>query len=338
MEAFDGQNPAGSGGVIPILLGMRDGAFAAALRRALPGGAWRVDAAETPRAFRAALRRGPPPSFAVVDADGFGAAAPALCRELRRAEAKSGAEPAAVEAWMRQVDPEKVRAALAAGADDCRAPVEPEALALLLSARAAESTAEAAENDEVLVDAAAGVATLGGRMLPLTASGFAMLRILVSHKGEILSRGELLDELRGNQAGSVLPRSVDSLVSDLRARLGPAGWRIETAWARGYRWNDGRRPDPRGRMRRKGLPVRKLGPALGGVAIAAIAATAAWRAGRPSAEDAPAGRAVDPAVLILGPRFRAEAERNPGVDVAPPPVMGPLEPSSPPQFRFALGT
>ena len=96
---------------IPILVGTRDSAFAEALRAALPGDEWRVAAAATPRAFRAALRKGPAPSFAAVDADAFGAEAAALCREIRRAEAEAGTEPAIVEAWTREVSPKVVREA-----------------------------------------------------------------------------------------------------------------------------------------------------------------------------------------------------------------------------------
>ena len=365
--------PPPSAAAIPILVGTRDAAFAPALRAALPGGPWSVAAANSPRAFRAALRKGPPPSFAAVDADSFGRAAAAdLCRELRRAEADAGAEPAVVETWTRSVTPDAVREALGAGADDCREPVAPDALALLLSARAAGDAAAAGGNDEVRIDAAAGRATLGGRDLPLTASCFAALRVLASHGGRPVSREALLREMRGRDAGSVLPRSVDSLVSELRARLGPAGWRIATAWGRGYRWLDGPRPSAAGaaRLGRRRLPVR-LGATLSlllllGLAAAALLRDPATPTAPPlvtrhsslvtpppavAAADTPASPlstspsppvtrhsslvtppSPDPVVQRLRERFREEAAGSPGVDVAAPPAFGPLDSSVPNWF------
>ena len=352
---------------IPILVGTRDTAFAEALRAALPGGSWRVAAAATPRAFRAALRTGPAPSFAAIDADAFGAEAAELCREIRRAEAEAGTEPAIVEAWTREVSPEAVREALAAGADDCRAPVAPDALALLLAARAAGDAAAAAGSDEVRIDEEEGRATLGGRDLPLTASCFAALRVLASHGGAPVSRRALLREMRGPEAGSVQPRSVDSLVFELRARLGPAGWRVATAWGLGYRWIDGPRPSPRPGGRRRGLPVRRIGAGLALALLAALGFAAFRHAGAgnrdpshsasndpshsafgiqhsalddPSHsafgiqhsalnEPAPPAREVDPVVRRLQVRFREEAAGTEGVGVAAPPAFGPLEPPVP---------
>ena len=329
---------------IPILVGTRDSAFAEALRAALPGDEWRVEAAATPRAFRAALRKGPAPSFAAVDADAFGAEAAALCREIRRAEAEAGTEPAIVEAWTREVSPEVVREALAAGADDCRAPVPPDALALLLAARAAGDAAAAAKSDEVRIDAAGWRATLGGRDLALTTSCFAALRVLASHRGAPVSRRTLLREMRGAEAGSAQPRAVDSLIYELRARLGPAGWRVATAWGLGYRWIDGPRPSPRPGRRRR-LPVRRIGAGLALVLLAALGFAAFRHAGgggraeerhpasdiRHSASEEPARRAreVDPVVRRLQARFREEAAGTEGVGVAAPPTFGPLEPPVP---------
>jgi two-component system OmpR family response regulator len=328
---------------IPILVGTRDAAFADALRAALPGGSWIVAAAATPRAFRAALRTGPAPSFAAIDADAFGAEAAELCRQIRRAEAEAGTEPAVVEAWTRDMSPEVVREALAAGADDCRAPVSPDALALLLAARAAGDAAAAAGSDEVRIDEEEGRATLGGRDLPLTASCFAALCVLASHGGAPVSRRALLREMRGAEAGSVQPRSVDSLMFELRARLGPAGWRVGTAWGLGYRWIDGPRPSPRPGRRRR-LPVRRIGAGLALVLLAALGFAAFRHAGgvvreaehsafgiQHSAlnEPAPPAREVDPVVRRLRARFREEAAGTEGVGVAAPPTFGPLEPPVP---------
>src|SRR5690606_41453578 len=76
-----------------------------------------------------------------------------------------------------------------------------------------------------------------GARLELTTMEYELLLLLASRPGRDFSRDEILAALRGIDA-AILTRSVDILVSRLRARLGdttrPGRW-IHTVWGRGYR-------------------------------------------------------------------------------------------------------
>jgi len=89
---------------------------------------------------------------------------------------------------------------------------------------------------------AAGEVEIDGRSVDLTTLERAVFEVLSRAPGRTVSRAALLREIHGDAAGSVLPRVVDSTVSRLRRKLGPSGWRVETVWGRGYRWNAGDRP------------------------------------------------------------------------------------------------
>ena len=362
-----------------LLLGVPDATFARDLGRAL-GRAWRVVPAPTADDARAALRAGPAPDLLLLDCDAFGdRAARALCRELRLAEARAGTPRARVEFRMRECAPRAVRAALAAGADDCRAPVPAATLAALLASRTAGAPAPGAGEeapDSVRVDPLTGGVLLAGRPLPLTGSEAAALRVLVAWNGEARTRAQLLRDLRGDDAGFVQPRAVDSLVADLRAKLGPAGWRLRTAWGIGYRWdaspaNPGTGGGaPGGRARRR-YPLAAAGT-LGLLLLAAAAHHALFHvppaptssppseredaAQRPGAalraetretppsgsEDAAQGGALraapapDPAVLALRAAFALPADTPPAVGIAVPPASDLLTSSAPPPDDYRL--
>ena len=144
--------------------------------------------------------------------------------------------------------------------------------------------AEAAA-DDFRFHPATGVAWVGGRPVALTSTEVRLLQALVSRPGVARSRAELLLALLGDEAGSVQPRTVDSAVCDLRAKLGSARWRLETAWGRGYRWNDASRPPLGVRLVRR--RARVAGSGLLGILFAVLAA----RAPRPVP---PAGPSADP--------------------------------------------
>ncbi len=337
-----------------LLLGLPDATFARDLGRAL-GRAWRVVLAPTADEVRAALRAGPAPDLLLLDSDAFGdRAARALCRELRLAEARAGTPRARVELRMRDCAPRAVRAALAAGADDCRAPVPAATLAALLASRTAAAGPAPGAGEEapdaVRVDPLTGGVLLAGRPLPLTGSEAAALRVLVAWNGETRTRAQLLRDLRGDDAGFVQPRAVDSLVADLRAKLGPAGWRLRTAWGVGYRWDASpRRPgsgggDPGGRARRR-VPLAAAGTL--GLVLLAVAAHHLFSrdepapapapptgtetaATRPAAPPARPASATDPAVRALRAAFALPADTPPAVGIAVRPASDLITSVAPP--------
>jgi DNA-binding response OmpR family regulator len=75
-----------------------------------------------------------------------------------------------------------------------------------------------------------------GKPVELTSMEFELLLILAKRHGKKLSRDDILSELRGIDA-AILTRSVDIMISRLRAKLGdsvkPPRF-IQTIWGRGY--------------------------------------------------------------------------------------------------------
>ena len=108
-----------------------------------------------------------------------------------------------------------------------------------------EARAAFAERTRTPAEPGAGEVEIDGRSVDLTTLERAVFEVLSRAPGRTVSRAALLREIHGDAAGSVLPRVVDSTVSRLRRKLGPSGWRVETVWGRGYRWNAGDRPAAR---------------------------------------------------------------------------------------------
>jgi len=79
-------------------------------------------------------------------------------------------------------------------------------------------------------------ATLGGQTIDLTTAEFDLLWLLASHAGNVLSRDDLLQELRGIGFDG-LDRSIDARISRLRKKLNddPENpTRIKTVRGKGY--------------------------------------------------------------------------------------------------------
>lgn len=250
-----------------VLLGGFSASYASALRRALPAdGGWDVRAVPDAAGVARALASGPPPVFVVLDAVALGLTnLPALCRSVRRAVSSPSA--VRLEVLLPELSPAAVRAVYAAGADECRhGPVSARTLSLFVLAKAPPPPAAAA--DAFRFDSAAGVARLGGRPLDLTASEVRLLRALVAKPGIALSRKELLCESLGAESACVQPRVVDSIVAHIRGKLGPVGWRLETAWGRGYRWNAAPHPPLGARLIRR--RARVIGSGALGLLLAAL--------------------------------------------------------------------
>jgi DNA-binding response OmpR family regulator len=127
------------------------------------------------------------------------------------------------------------------GADDYLAkPFEPRELVARIHAvlrrRAAAGEAPAAVFGELAVDFERHRAVLEGEELDLTTTEFAALSLLVRHAGKVLSRDQILQELRGIDC-EAFNRSVDITMSRLRQKLKddpklPAF--IKTVWGTGY--------------------------------------------------------------------------------------------------------
>jgi two-component system alkaline phosphatase synthesis response regulator PhoP len=73
------------------------------------------------------------------------------------------------------------------------------------------------------------------KQISLTLSEFGILRRLVSNRGKVLTRNQLLDDLSNDDA-YVVDRNIDVHVAALRRKLGPNFEHIETVRGVGYRF------------------------------------------------------------------------------------------------------
>ena len=235
---------------------------------------------------RALLEGGLRPDLAAVDLDAFGADAPALLRTVRE---RDRVRHTPLVAFARELRPETVREALAAGADDCAARCAPEAFALLVGARfrfaavAPLAAPAVLESGPLVLDAESGRAFVDGAPADLSPTEFAMLRALVRNADRRLSREALLREMHGEGGGNVRERTVDTTILAVRRKLGPAGGRIETVRGVGYRWraeDAERRPGPFARLLRGGA-----GALLVAAGFALHAGVAEWKSHAEGAED-----------------------------------------------------
>lgn len=131
------------------------------------------------------------------------------------------------------------------GADDYIAkPVQPRVLLARIKAllRRVTVATEASGDQESLVfgqfriSQATRTASLAGQAIDLTTAEFDLLWLLASHAGNVLSRDDLLQELRGIGFDG-LDRSIDARISRLRKKLNddPENpTRIKTVRSKGY--------------------------------------------------------------------------------------------------------
>ena len=162
-----------------------------------------------------------------------------ICRQL-----KSRPETKNVPAVMLTAKGEEIDrvVGLELGADDyVTKPFSVRELILRIKAvlRRHSPAEEGGEQDLVFgdlrVDPSAHQVWFGGHEIVLTALEFKLLNTLLSRKGRVQSRKQLLDDVWGIQA-DVTTRTVDTHVKRLRQTLGEAGEVIETLRGVGYRF------------------------------------------------------------------------------------------------------
>ncbi len=159
--------------------------------------------------------------FVVLDlglprVDGFG---------VLRALPPGGARPRVLVLSARDQVGDRVEA-LNAGADDYV--VKPfafeELLARLhaLARRPAEAQADVLEHAGVQLDPQAHRATANGAVLQLTPREFALLELLLRHRGRVFARAAILERIAGSES-EVSDRSIEVVVFSLRRKLADAG-------------------------------------------------------------------------------------------------------------------
>lgn len=91
----------------------------------------------------------------------------------------------------------------------------------------------------VVLDKKTHMVTLDNRKVELTPSEFDLLAIMMADPGQVFSRGDLLDKLKGNAFENV-ERTVDVHIRNLRAKLEPDPANpqyVLTVFGVGYRFN-----------------------------------------------------------------------------------------------------
>ncbi len=108
--------------------------------------------------------------------------------------------------------------------------------AILRRVQTDEPQSEMISVGRLRVDREGHQAWVGGDEVMLTALEFKLLYALISGRGRVQTRDQLLDVVWGIRA-EVTTRTVDTHVKRLRQKLGEAGGYIETRRGIGYRFN-----------------------------------------------------------------------------------------------------
>jgi two-component system phosphate regulon response regulator PhoB len=131
------------------------------------------------------------------------------------------------------------------GADDyISKPFSPREVVLRVKAVLRRHQPEPAEEEEsepdllsvggIQLDVAGHQLRIGGEEIPLTATEFRLLRLLIERAGRVQTRGQLLTDVWG-YAEDIDSRTVDTHIRRLRRKLGAEADRIETVIGVGYR-------------------------------------------------------------------------------------------------------
>ena len=77
----------------------------------------------------------------------------------------------------------------------------------------------------------------GEKIITITLSEFGILRRLLSNRGKVLTRNQLLDDVH-NEDTFIVDRNIDVHIASLRKKLGPNFDWIETVRGIGYRFRE----------------------------------------------------------------------------------------------------
>jgi two-component system alkaline phosphatase synthesis response regulator PhoP len=129
------------------------------------------------------------------------------------------------------------------GADDyITKPFSPKVLfskikVLLRRSKEVEKTPEVLTFGDFTLEVDRYILRKAEQIISVTLSEFGILRKLFSHRGKVLSRNQLLDDLHADDA-FVVDRNIDVHIASLRKKLGPNFDWIETVRGIGYRMKE----------------------------------------------------------------------------------------------------
>jgi two-component system phosphate regulon response regulator PhoB len=183
-----------------------------------------------------ALRR-QPPDLVLLDLMLPGVGGLELTRMLKREAATARLPIVMLTARGEEVD--RI-VGLELGADDyISKPFSPREVVLRVKAvlrrrQPEESDSERLEIGGIQLDVSGHQLRLRGEEVPLTATEFRLLRLLMERAGRVQTRGQLLSDVWG-YAEDIDSRTVDTHIRRLRRKLGSEAERIETVIGVGYR-------------------------------------------------------------------------------------------------------
>lgn len=129
------------------------------------------------------------------------------------------------------------------GADDyVQKPFSPKILfsrikAILRRGKEPEKTTKSVKFSDFILDVDRYSLRKGEKVIPLTLSEFGILRRLVTNRGKVLTRNQLLDDINNDDA-FIVDRNIDVHIASLRKKLGPTFDWIETVRGVGYRFRE----------------------------------------------------------------------------------------------------
>jgi two-component system alkaline phosphatase synthesis response regulator PhoP len=129
------------------------------------------------------------------------------------------------------------------GADDyvCK-PFSPKVLfsrikAVMRRGKEMEKTARVMKFSDFILEIDRYILRKGEKAIPLTLSEFGIIRRLITNRGKVLTRNQLLDDINNDDA-FIVDRNIDVHIASLRKKLGPTFDWIETVRGVGYRFKD----------------------------------------------------------------------------------------------------
>lgn len=129
------------------------------------------------------------------------------------------------------------------GADDyVPKPFSPKVLfsrikAVLRRGKEPEKSSKTAKYGEFVLDIDRYTLRKNDKMISLTLSEFGILRRLVTNRGKVMTRNQLLDDINNDDA-FIVDRNIDVHIASLRKKLGPTFDWIETVRGVGYRFRE----------------------------------------------------------------------------------------------------
>jgi two-component system alkaline phosphatase synthesis response regulator PhoP len=181
------------------------------------------------------------PDLIVLDLNLPGLDGLQLCQSLRTHHRRAVAATPIIMVTARAEEEERLTG-LELGADDYLtkpfSPKELVARAKAIFRRLERETGQLHKDGELVLDTAAHIATLAGHPLELTPHEFAILSVLLEHRGQALSRSQLIELALGHDYDG-LERTVDVHIRNLRRKIegDPAQpQRIVTVFGLGYRY------------------------------------------------------------------------------------------------------